>query len=212
MSEYRLREGVYVCPTPAGAYYAVCSPEQDTTRRLLFALMAGDHTPAVNLPSLAEWTGLADPQDAMDLLHHAEQVGWIQGEPAPRRAPAGSMEAAVPGLLGQLSEDGKAVLADEQGFYLARAGFPHEAAEELSALSADLASLHRRHTGLIHGNLRLPGAAWSVVDAAGNSQLGIWPLFVGGHRFALVLAGVPCFHLLAFADLVWALSKRYVGR
>lgn len=212
MSELRLAEDVYVSPTPAGAYYAVAAPDDEPVRRLLFALMQAETTLTLDLPRLLEWTALADADHALDLLRRSQHLGWLQGEPVARPAPGDNMESDIPPLLAGLSGDGKVVLADGDGFYLARSGFTHEAAEELSALSADLASLHRRHAALVHHNLRLPGAAWALVDAAGNSQLGFWPLFIGGQRFALVLAGLPCFNRDGFADLVWALSKRYPGR
>lgn len=102
--------------------------------------------------------------------------------------------------------------ADEEGFYVARASSPHEAAEELSALSADLASLHAGHMGLLRNKLRVLSQAWSIVDAAGNTELGVWPLFIGPHRFSLVVSGAPCFNQWPFSELVWALSRRYLGR
>ena len=101
------------------------------------------------------------------------------------------------------------MLADRQGFYLGTAGFTHETAEELSALSADLASLHQRHSGLLANNLGIGSGAWGVIDAAGNSQVGFWPLYVGEQRFALVLAGVPRMNQQALVNLIWILNQRY---
>ena len=50
------------------------------------------------------------------------------------------------------------------------------------------------------------------MDAAGNSQLGFWPLFIDTQRFALILQGVPRFNQPVFTELVWALSTRYADR
>lgn len=56
----------------------------------------------------------------------------MQGVDTPLQAPAGALEDVLPGLLAAISESGKVLLADDQGFYLACSGFPHEVAEELS--------------------------------------------------------------------------------
>ncbi|MEJ2590775.1 MAG: hypothetical protein P8178_05120 [Candidatus Thiodiazotropha sp.] len=136
-------------------------------------------------------------------------MGWLSGVKETQAAPAGTLEDVLPGLLEQLSADGKALLADNQGFYLATSGFPHEAAESLSAVSADLSSLYERHRRLLANNLGQREQAWALTDAAGNSQLGFWPLFVGSQRFVLVIEGRPCFNQPAFRDLVWMLTLRY---
>jgi hypothetical protein len=108
-----------------------------------------------------------------------------------------------------MSENGKVLLADMQGFYIASHGFPHEVAEELSGLSAELASIHERRSGLLMNNLGLVSNAWAIVDVFGNSQIGFWPLFIGKNRFVIAISGVPHFNQPEFVDLVWALSMRY---
>ena len=108
-----------------------------------------------------------------------------------------------------LSSQSKVLLADTQGFYVCSQGFPHETAEELSALSADIASLQERHQRLVGNNLGLETSAWGLVEASGGSRIGFWPLFIGEQRFALIISGCPQFNQPALTSLVWALSKRY---
>jgi len=43
----------------------------------------------------------------------------------------------------------------------------------------------------------------------GNSQVGFWPIFVGEHRFGLVIGGLPQLNQAALISLVWALMMRY---
>jgi hypothetical protein len=145
----------------------------------------------------------------LELLLHCQKLGWVQGVEQPLTAPQGALETLLPELLSQISETGKVLLADDQGFYLACSGFAHEAAEELSALSADLATVHKRRSGLLIRNLGIASHAWAIVDAFGCSQIGFWPLFVGSQQFVLVIAGVPHFNQPEFVTLVWALSLRY---
>jgi hypothetical protein len=211
MSAWQLIENHYVQPTPAGAYYAVSHQETDPVRRLLCALLRQETTPLLTQHALESWTGQTE-NDAQESLYHTQHQQWIEGFAKPHSASSGALEALLPALLPPLSSSGKALLADAHGFYIGSAGFTHEAAVELSALSADIASLDVRHGALTRQNLRLASAAWAIVDAAGNNRLGFWPLFIDQQRFALILQGVPRFNQPAFTDLVWALSTRYAER
>ena len=55
----------------------------------------------------------------------------------------------------------------------------------------------------------LTTSAWSLSNAAGNSLIGFWPLWIGVHRFVLIIEGVPFLNQPAFMKLIWALSVRY---
>jgi hypothetical protein len=209
MSEYQLITKLYIAVSPAGAYHAVSEASDDPSRKLLRALLRLKTTPPLTLDGLQRWSDMEDEHGSMELLYHAQNLGWVEGLEESRHAPAGALEDIVPDLLPVLSNSGKALLADGQGFYVSSQGFTHEAAEELSALSADIASLHDRHRGLLKHNLGMASSAWALIDAAGNSQVGFWPLFVGDQRFVLVVGGIPHFNQPALTQLVWALSTRY---
>ena len=217
MSEYELLPDVFVSVTPAGAYHAAVGGAQraasatgdDPAHRLLVGILGEPRTPEPAPERLAAWTGLTDPEAALALLHRVQSVGWGRGETVARDAPCARSEQDIPGLLGQLSAEHRALLADATGFQLASSGFAHESAEGIAALAADLAMVHARHQGLLHGNLRLHRGGIATVDAAGNSQLGLWPLAIGTHAFLLVVAGAPLFNHAAFADMVWGLTRRY---
>lgn len=209
MSDYQLVPGLYVAPSPAGAYHAVSAPKMDSPRRLLLYLMSEDVSPALSPDLLTNVEGL-EAEDPLEYLHRMQSMHLIEGFREPRARPSQNIETAMPGLLGQLAgSKGKALLADEQGFYLASHGFPHETAEELAALAADLDSLNQRHQGLVGGNLSLDTSAWGLLGAGGNSELGFWPLYVGNVRFSLVLMGLPRLNKSAIVDLIWMLVNRY---
>lgn len=209
MPRFEAVSGRFLSPTPGGAYTATASPHDDPARRVLLALMAGDHTPALTREAAMEWSGLEDAQAALEVVYRLQSLALVQAGSNSRAAAPEALEQILPDLLARLSNVGRALLADAQGFYLATAGFPHETAEELSALTADLASLHLRHSRLLQNNLGLPVSNWALVDAAGNSRIGAWPMYVGEERFALVLAGTPRLNQPAFVDLAWALTRRY---
>jgi hypothetical protein len=209
MSNYSLTEGLYLYPTPAGAYYAASSVESDKPRQFLRQLLKQPQTQALNLENLQQLMGNDDEQKCLELLHHCQKLRWVQGIDSVLEYPSGALEDILPGLLGKISENGKVLLADMQGFYLAAHGFLHEVSEELSALSAEIATVHERRSGLLTHNMGLTSHAWSIVDVFGNSQVGFWPLFIADNRFVISIYGIPHFNQPEFVSLVWALSIRY---
>lgn len=209
MPLYQLNQGLYIVPTPAGAYYSVSSDEESPHRRLLRILLRQEASPLLTIEKLKEWKGLDDEESALEMLYHAQIQGWVEGRDEQLYAPSGVLEDILPALLTELSEAGNVMLADAQGFCICNQGFPLETAEELSAMSADIASLHERHRLMLSHNLEMYTSAWSLVDAAGNSQIGFWPMFIGDQRFVLVISGVPYLNQPALTRLIWALSQRY---
>ncbi|HET19431.1 MAG TPA: hypothetical protein ENO16_02330 [Chromatiales bacterium] len=209
MAEYELLQGLHIAPSPAGAYYAASSPLEDPARSTLIRLLGQTESPAFRTDALREITGLDDEQAALEHIYRLQDLGLVQGLPEGRHSPQGSLETALPGILAELAGRGKALLADEQGFYLAAHGFHHETAEELAGLSADLGSLHTRHVGLLEGNLGLRTSAWALINAGGASEVGFWPLFVGRYRFVLIIGGTPNLNQAATLDLIWMLFRRY---
>ncbi len=209
MSSYKLVKGLYLLPTPSGAYYAVASNEEDKARKLLQQLLQQPNTPELSITELQRMSGIDDPERALELLHHCQKLGWVQGVDEILEPPRGALEELLPGLLRKVCESGRVLLADDQGFYLISEGFAHETAEELSALSAEIATVYKRRSGLIKNNLGMSSHAWAIVDAFGNSQIGFWPLFIGANRFVIAIAGMPYFNRAEFVDLIWTLSIRY---
>ena len=186
----------FLLPTPAGAYFASAEPANDRLRGFIRLLFAQAVTP--------RWR---DEDDGF--VRRLASAGWVQYLRAPRSAIGDPVETALPRLLPALSGDRRALLADAHGFHLASTGLDDTLAEELAALSADLASLHSRHRRPLAQDLRIYGSAWAIPDAAGHSQLGFWPLHVGPQRFVLTISGVPHLNQPELVDLVWLLHQRY---
>lgn len=179
MSQYTLTEHLYLYPTPAGAYYAVASTKIDKPAQFLRLLLREAQTPAMNLDTLRRLMDMKNADQCLELLLHCQQLGWVQGVNEPIEAPEGSLEVILPDLLAAISLKGKVLLADNQGFYLSTSGFPHEVAEELSALSAEIAAIHERRSGVLSNNMGISSNAWAIVDAAGSSKVGFWPVYLG---------------------------------
>ncbi|MFV2056486.1 MAG: hypothetical protein ACC707_08450 [Thiohalomonadales bacterium] len=217
--DYDIAEELYLYPTPAGAFYAVSGESNDQARKVINAILRLEHTPKLTLERIRQWAAIAidneneddvkGEQEAATLLKRMQDAGWIQGCEAYKSAPEGTLEECLPHLLRPLSNEGKVLLADNQGLHISHVGFPYETVEQLSALSADISILHDRHSRLLSKNLGLSSSAWATVDAAGNSQTGFWPLYIGTYRLVLVINGLPRLNQASLTQLIWALSIRY---
>lgn len=168
--KHTLAPGMYLLPTPAGAFKVISEESANRLRDFLLALFDQHGKAEATDANLCRWSGLADPEEAREFVWRLQTLGWVQAMRQPYAFPAGHFQEALPALLPPLSREGKILLADTQGFYLYSHGFPHETAEELSALSADLASLHARRVGALNRNLGLSGSAWALTNAAGTAN------------------------------------------
>ncbi len=208
-TSHKLIPGMYLLPSPAGAFKVISEPENNRLRDFLLALLDQQGKAQANDSNLCQWSGLPSIEEAHEFVWRLQSLGWIQATHEPYQFPSEPFQETLPALLPPLSREGKILLADTQGFYLYSSGFPHETAEELSALSADLANMHARRAGVLNRNLGLPGSAWALTNAAGHAQLGFWPVFVGPERFVLVIAGAPAFNQPQLVELAFVLHQRF---
>ncbi|RVU86219.1 hypothetical protein EOL70_01865 [Leucothrix sargassi] len=209
MSDYISGEDLYLSVTPGGSFYSVQDDSDGFGRTFIKRLLTTAETPAFSLDAARELSGLSDETETLEFVQLLQDAGFITGQKHSEVAPSGSLESMLPDLLQSLSSDGRAVLAEGQGLYLGSSGFPHEAAEELAALSASLTAIYKRHKDVLKGNLGYTQRAWGLIDAAGNSEIGFWPLYIGSDRFTLIIGGMPQLNQPAFTQLIWALQRRY---
>lgn len=209
MKRFTLVDNLFIHPTPGGCYHAFSNPSESPAKYLIRSLLKCPSSPELSLVGLKEWSKISDDEQALSMLERLQEIGWVQGFHVPAYCDTAPLEDALPNILSTLGSQNKVLLADAQGFYLASHGFPHEVAEELSALSASLADMHERRSGLLLNNMGLNSSAWSLVDANGNSQLGFWPIYIGKTRFVLAISGMPRLNQSNFVKLVWMLNLRY---
>ena len=208
MSQFTINNDLHISITPRGAYYAVQDNAEDVTRSILVKLLYEDTTVPLTDNTITELCEMK-LEDASNLIHRMQTLGLISGQKEVENAPASNLEDVLPEILGSLSDSKKVLIAEHSGLYLGASGFPHEAAEELAAISANLSEVYERHKGLLNGNLRFNQRAWGLIDAAGNSEVGFWPLYIGYNQFALVIHGMPQLNRPAFKRLIWLLMRRY---
>jgi len=200
-------QATYLAVTPAGAFFAVAAPSPDAVRKFIWRLLALPSTPNAN-----ELNSCLDDELARttpDLIERLIGLGWLRYLATQDSARLISPELLFPQLLTQLSDRGRALLADHQGLQIANGGFSDADAAGLAALSADANALAQRCAMLLPEMGSNLARAWATVDAAGNSQIGVWPIHLPDRQFALVIEGRPLFIRDAFQQLVWCLMRRY---
>ena len=207
--EYELAGNLYILPTPAGAYFAVSSPEDTRVRRLLRTLLRSRSSPHVDTGFLCRCLGTDDEQEALEVLHRAQALAWIEGYTETRDVPTLGVGQELHQLLPQLSSVGKGLIIDWNGLSLASCGIDEATAATLAALGADLIGVQERHAGRMAEHLGQATHGWAAVDAYGSSRIGAWPLYIGDKRMLLVLLGEPRLNDSSFLALVWLLIENY---
>lgn len=207
--EYELAGDLYILPTPAGAYFAISSPEDTRVRRLLLALLRYRSSPHVDTEFLCRCLETDDEQEALEVLHRAQSLAWIEGYTEIRDVPGLGVGQELHQLLPRLSSVGKGLIIDWNGLSLASCGIDDATADTLAALGADLIGVQERHAERMAQHLGQVSHGWAAVDAYGSSRIGAWPLYVGDKRMLLVLLGEPYLNDQSFLALVWLLIENY---
>lgn len=208
-SQFKISENCYLWPTPAGTFFAARNPSPNPMRRLILDLLCRQQTVLLNEDTVARINPDVSLNDTLDTIYQAQKNRLLQGEALSRHLPSGEFIENISEKIETLSSENKAVLADSDGFHISSCGYTLKIAEELAAMAADIWALHKRRVEHIKNEVKLDVNAWGLVDAAGNSQMGFWPLYLGKNHFMLILAGAPQLNQTTFTELVWILSNRY---
>lgn len=195
--------------TPAGAYYATVSSEPDDARALLLQLLSAEIALPYSEELIEELTDL-DQDQAAELFSKLREKGFVELNENPVVVVDEVVEKMLPDLLPLLSSTGRVALADDQGFCLGSSGYEDSHAESLSALAADVISLHERHHPLLNRELSFSGESWGILDPIGQSQVGFWVVHMGSQKFMLIVDEMPRLNQQAFVNLLSVLARRYL--
>ncbi|AUZ05895.2 MULTISPECIES: hypothetical protein [Vitreoscilla] len=208
-AQFSLQSELYPKLTPAGAYFAVSGNAENPSRTFLCNVL-GERKPInATAEKVQAWGQTDNLESAVNILYRLQKLEFITGTLEPELVSANNMEATLPDLLKQLSDTGRALLANDTGLYIAESGFHHESAEEISALAGEVIRLSEQHALLIRNNLNINQSAWGICDPSGQSHLAFYPLYFGEYKFVLVIAGTPQLQSDAFVKMVEILYQRY---
>jgi|GEM_PF-313334 len=188
--------------TPAGCYYAIESARPTPERRRLIELLQSPETQMARALDAA-----TDETASLAVLIEA---GFVVLVDESEQLPEGPLSDHMPILLPALSERGRAVLTESrQGLFLDYVGVAIDEAEELAVLASRLRATADRANTLLADRLGIDSRSFGIIDPAGNSEIGFWPLHIGQNVFTLTIIGIPRFNSPEFRRLVWVLSERY---
>jgi len=201
-------QSAYLYPTPAGAYYTTLSLEAEPSRNFMRKLLTHPQTPQANPSELAQWMELSQDEVEQQLAR-LQDLGYLQLLPEPKAAPDGQLEELLPQLLPALSDMEHVLLSETHGLHLGSVGFDANTVEHLAALGAELAIVQKRYAAVLHDDLNKRMGSWALVNAAGNSEIGFWPIYFARQSFVVAIEGLPRFNQPEYTQLVWLLARRY---
>lgn len=209
MKKQLLRNDKYLLPSAAGVYHLVCQPGTTSATKLFSDILMQKETRVVTEEDAQRIMGIADDNQFASEMQTIFSLGWLEEHDEPLQLPDDSLEEILPHLLAVLSSTGHTLLSDSHGFPLFSSGFSQQDAEALSAMSAEFSNIYEKYRSIIQNNASSPTQAWGMMDAAGNSSMGIWPINIGYQGFNLLIQGVPKLDHPNFVILVWLLYSRY---
>lgn len=203
-----MNSGKYILPTAAGAFHLACQKREETPASVLFTkIFEKERLTELTPKDMQRIMGL-DDNEFVTQIEAVQSMGWLEEYGEMLVLPEGSLEGILPQLMAPLSSEEEVLIADEHGFCLFYAGISNEDSEALAVMTADLSAIYSKYES-VYGRGLLPTQAWSMVDAAGNCQLGIWPIHVGKQTFNLLIKGQPKLNHPNFVIIVWLLYNRY---
>lgn len=209
MKKKLLQGNKYLFPSAAGVYHLACQPSQTSAKKLFSDILRRTHTRIITTHEVQRIMEINSHQRFTEEMQTILSLGWLEEHDTPFQLPDDALEELLPQLLTVLSSTGHTFLSDSHGFPLFSSGFPKKDVEALSAMSAQFSSIYDKYHAVIQRTAQSPTQAWGMIDAAGNSNMGIWPISIGNHGFNLLIQGIPKLDHPNFVILVWLLYSRY---
>ena len=111
----------------------------------MYGLLRAEPSETISSEKILAWADTSDINTALNLLYRLQRLEFLYGDEEISTDDIHLTDEQLPTLLEQLSNSGKALLADENGLYFANANFHHEAAEELGLLASEVAKMEDNH-------------------------------------------------------------------
>lgn len=197
----------YLQPTFSGLQYAVASAQPDSLRSLMHGLILNRNTTTADLEMFVDQRNFANRKAVGVALYKLQGEGLINSAEEPDKTPAGPLDDALAEALGQISSDGKGVLAGEDGMVVAYSGVTVELARELAAAGSNILPMGDRISDEDIDEVTHP---WEITVNKKGSKVTFMRLNIGQRIFLLACGEIDS-EAKGFQHLVSLLIQRYLA-
>lgn len=201
----------YLIPTDSGARYAVAAAQLNPLRALLYAMI---QSPSITTSDLQQFIDdhLLDSRKAVAaVLYKLQRLGLISSEESPIELPQADAIGGLEQYLGQISSEGRALLADRNGFVMASHGFKNEVARELAAAGTDMTPMGERISGEMEQDENAEQEIWELSVNRKGDKITFMRLYIGPLPFLVVIGGQLDTKPNVFLQLMAILIHRYIS-
>ncbi len=199
----------YITLTTTGAYLFVSDGLSPAAKNLLRWLFSQPESPAFRsetFQKIQEETGVKDPEATLQEL--IDRGALLRSE-KPVVCPKAPMQEALPSLLSQLSDAGRALLVDAKGLCIASTGIDTERITALAALASKLTSAFHHAGDDVFHLLEVEYGVTCLYDVMKKNLFTFIPLNLGPNQLVLVAEGQVAFSSAVFRDFIWVLWIRF---
>lgn len=187
----------YLMLTPAGALLAFADRQPDELGSELQTLV-----PRGSSVQRAAW--LAERVGRQTLLENGLRNGWLHEIGRQLHAPDVALDNHLPHAIAGLSGSRMAALASDDGFCLARVGYPQDEADTLCVAAADFFDfVARQKQRGFKGTGRAVSFHESIDMLMPTTTFTLF--WVDGVGYWLILGGEPLLNNRALVDLIWGI-------
>lgn len=185
----------------------VSSMEDNVVRDFLLYILRTSYSKPVDYDQLMSWQGKPESQ-LKQLISRMLELNWLKQVDGRDHHYDQYSDRRLNQVLGELSSEGEALLADDRGLLIMQSGLTLERASHLAASSARLLSVNelsrQRNMDLYNGQ------PWGISMHWGGFQSRVQYLCLGSVRFVLLIVGQRKFESPAFPELLALLAGRYL--
>lgn len=201
----------YLVPTDNGARYTVAEAHLNPLRALLYGIIQSAGITTNDLEQFIDDQLFGSRKAVAAALYKLQGLGLIYTQESPVVLPQAAAIESLEHFLGQISSEGKALLADRNGFVMASHGFKNEAARELAAVGTDMTPMGARISGEMEQDVNAEQEIWELTINRKGDKITFMRLFIGSLPFLVAIGGQLNTKPNVFLQLMAILINRYLG-
>jgi hypothetical protein len=196
----------YLQPTYSGLRYAVASAQPDSLRSLMHGLIQNRNTTTADLERFVDHQNFTDRKAVGVALFKLQGEGLINSTEEPDNTSEGPLDDALTEALGQVSSDGKGILAGHDGMVIAYSGTTATIAKELAAVGTSMLPMGDRISDDGFDEVTHP---WEITVNNNGAKVTFMRLNIGSRTFLLASGEIDS-EAIGFQNLASLLIQRYL--